>query len=76
LQELGAAVRFRTRMTDRTREIAILTVATATGSEFERYAHELIGRAAGLTETELAASRNVRHVDRLPTDADLWRLDR
>ena len=42
----------------------------------ERYAHELIGRAAGLTETELAASRNVRHVDRLPTYADLWRLDR
>lgn len=58
LQELGAAVRFRTRMTDRTREIAILTVATTTGSEFERYAHELIGHAAGLTEPELSALRD------------------
>ncbi|MEV0084877.1 carboxymuconolactone decarboxylase family protein [Saccharopolyspora sp. NPDC050642] len=54
LQELGAAVRYRTRMSARTREIAILTVAAATDSGFERYAHERIGRAAGLTEAELS----------------------
>ena len=39
LQELGSAVRYRTAMTARIREIAILTVAAATESEFERYAH-------------------------------------
>ena len=69
LQELGAAVRFRTRMSDRTREIAILTVATATGSEFERYAHELIGQAAGLTEAELSALRDGSFTSTDPTEA-------
>jgi 4-carboxymuconolactone decarboxylase len=76
LQELGAAVRFRTRMTDRTREIAILTVATATGSEFERYAHELIGQAAGLTETELAALRNGGFTSTDPTETSAYAVCR
>jgi 4-carboxymuconolactone decarboxylase len=55
LQELGSAIRYATRLTDRVREIAILAVASATGSAFEAYAHERVGRAAGLTEDELAA---------------------
>ena len=55
LQELGSAVRYRTGLTARVREIAILTVATATDCAFERYAHERVGRAAGLTDGELAA---------------------
>lgn len=60
LQDLGAAIRYRTRLSDRVREIAILCVAAQTDSAFERYAHERVGRAAGLTEAELsdlAASR-------------------
>ncbi|MDT0307535.1 carboxymuconolactone decarboxylase family protein [Streptomyces sp. DSM 44917] len=57
LQALGAAVRYRTRMSDRVREIAILAVAAATDCAFERYAHERVGRAAGLTDPELAALR-------------------
>jgi 4-carboxymuconolactone decarboxylase len=60
LQELGSALRYRSGLSDRLREIAILAVAAATGSEFERYAHERVGRAAGLTEeelTDLAARR-------------------
>ena len=76
LQELGAAVRFRTRMTDRTREIAILAVATATGSEFERYAHERIGRAAGLTGTELSALRDGAFTSADPTEATAYALCR
>lgn len=55
LQNLGTEVRFRSTLTDRCREIAILTVAAAWGSEYERYAHEDIGRAVGLTEAEIAA---------------------
>jgi 4-carboxymuconolactone decarboxylase len=58
LQRLGAAVRYETHLTDRMREIAILTVATAWRSDFERQAHEAVGRAAGLTEAELAAIRD------------------
>ena len=46
LQELGSALRHETGLSDRVREVAILTVAAATRSEFERYAHERVGRAA------------------------------
>lgn len=55
LQALGAAVRYETTMTARTRELAILVVAAHWNSAFERMAHEAVGRAAGLAEEELAA---------------------
>lgn len=55
LQELGSAIRYATSLSPRTREIAILAVAAATGSAFEAYAHERVGRAVGLTDDELAA---------------------
>lgn len=55
LQELGSAIRFSADLTDRVREIAILAVASVTNSEFERYAHERVGRAAGLSHAELDA---------------------
>ena len=54
IQELGAAVRFSTELTARTREIAILIVAARWSSAFERQAHEGVGRAIGVTEHELA----------------------
>jgi 4-carboxymuconolactone decarboxylase len=57
LQELGAAIRYRTGLSARVREIAILVVAAHWDSAFERYAHEAVGRAAGLGEDELAALR-------------------
>ena len=50
LQELGAAIRFRTGLAPRTREMAILVVAQAWDSAYERDSHELLGRDAGLTE--------------------------
>ncbi|MGW2651552.1 carboxymuconolactone decarboxylase family protein [Streptomyces sp. NPDC001393] len=53
LQELGAAIRYRTSLSPRVRELAILSVAAATSCAFEAYAHERVGRAAGLTEQEL-----------------------
>lgn len=55
LQELGSAVRYRSSLTDREREIAILQVAAATECEFEQWAHERIGQAAGVTADEVEA---------------------
>lgn len=55
LQDLGAAVRYRTSLSDRAREIAILVLAALRRSDFEWYAHERVGRRAGLTEDELGA---------------------
>ena len=55
LQELGAAIRFRTQLTPRVREMAILVVAQAWNSDYERSSHEPIGRDAGLTDPELEA---------------------
>jgi 4-carboxymuconolactone decarboxylase len=57
LQELGAAIRFRTDLTPRIRELAILVVAQAWDSAYERDSHEPIGREAGLTEPEIEALR-------------------
>ncbi|MEV2214178.1 carboxymuconolactone decarboxylase family protein [Streptomyces sp. NPDC050997] len=60
LQELGAAIRYRTGLGARQREIAILVVAQVWESAFERHAHERVGAAAGLTDHELLALREGR----------------
>jgi 4-carboxymuconolactone decarboxylase len=57
LQGLGVAIRFGTQLAARVREMAILVVAQAWDSAYERESHELIGRDAGLTETEIEALR-------------------
>ncbi len=57
LQELGAAIRFRTQLAPRIREMAILMVAQAWDSGYERASHEPIGREAGLAEPEIEALR-------------------
>jgi 4-carboxymuconolactone decarboxylase len=57
LQRVGGAIRYRSTLTARAREIATLLVAAHWDSAFEWYAHEAAGRAAGLTDAELAALR-------------------
>jgi 4-carboxymuconolactone decarboxylase len=57
LQNLGAAIRFRTKLSARVRETAILVVAQVWDSPYERSSHEMIGRDAGLTEAEIQALR-------------------
>jgi 4-carboxymuconolactone decarboxylase len=57
LQELGAAIRFRAQLAPRIREMAILMVAQAWDSGYERASHEPIGREAGLAEPEIEALR-------------------
>lgn len=58
LQAVGAAVRYRSSLSDRVREMAVLLVAAHWGSAFEREAHESVGRACGLTEEELDSLRS------------------
>ncbi|WP_375478995.1 carboxymuconolactone decarboxylase family protein [uncultured Jatrophihabitans sp.] len=67
LQEVGAAVRYASALSDRSREIAILLVAHHWGSEFEVYAHEAVGAAVGLGSDELADLRAGR-LDGLAAD--------
>jgi len=55
LQEVGAAIRYRSALSAREREIAILEVSRLRRSEFEWYAHERVGRAVGLTGDEVRA---------------------
>lgn len=57
LQELGASIRYRTDLSDRAREIAILLVAARHDSAFERESHEAIARALGFSADEIAAVR-------------------
>jgi 4-carboxymuconolactone decarboxylase len=68
MQQLGGQVRYQSTLTDRCREIAILTVAARWNSAYESYAHEDIGRAVGLTDDEicaLAAGRLIEGVDEI-----------
>lgn len=54
---LGEAIRFETTLAAREREIAILTVAVARRASFEWSAHERVGRACGLSDSDLRALR-------------------
>ncbi|MFJ9566391.1 carboxymuconolactone decarboxylase family protein [Streptomyces fuscichromogenes] len=63
LQSVGAAVRYRSSLSDRVREMAVLLVAAHWGSAFEREAHEAVGRGCGLTEEELDFLRSGRLPD-------------
>jgi len=60
LQEVGAAIRYRTGLSARTREIAILTVAASWDCAFERESHESVGLAVGLTPDEMYQIRSGR----------------
>jgi len=55
IQKLGGIILYRGSLSARAREIAILCVAAHHKSEFERSAHEAIGRSAGITDAEMAA---------------------
>ena len=63
LQGVGAAVRYRSVLSDRVRELSILAVAAHWDSEFERYSHVPLARHVGLTEGEVAALLAGEEVD-------------
>ena len=68
MQQVGAKIRFGTALTGRERELAILTVAGALSSEFERLAHVPAARALGLTEPQIDAALAGRAADGLSAD--------
>jgi 4-carboxymuconolactone decarboxylase len=53
LQAVGAAVRYRSVLPDRVRELAVLAVAAHWDSDFELYAHRPLARQVGLTDAEV-----------------------
>ena len=61
-------------MTTVCREIAILTVAAATGSDFERFAHERVARAVGLTDDEITDLADGRFAPSDEREAAAYRL--
>ena len=77
MQQVGAKIRFGTALTGRERELAILTVAGALSSEFERLAHVPAARALGLTEPQIDAALAGQAADGLsPDEAIVGRLAR
>lgn len=63
LQHLGVAIRYRGRLSDRSREIAILAVAAHWECEFEQRAHEPIAAQLGLSRFQLDALQAGRDVE-------------
>ncbi len=58
VQDVGRRIRYDGALSGREREIAILELAALRTSAFEWYAHERLGRHAGLTEDEIVALRD------------------
>jgi 4-carboxymuconolactone decarboxylase len=68
MQQVGAKIRFGTALSGRERELAILTVAGALDSEFERLAHVPAARSLGLTQAQIDAALAGRTADDLSAD--------
>lgn len=65
LTDLGQAILLQSELDPRLREVAILAVARACDSEYERLQHENICRAIGMNEEEIraAADQNPEALD-------------
>jgi len=70
LTDLGQAILLHAELDPRLREIAILAVARATGSTYERVQHEQVGRAVGVSDADIEAA-SVGDLDALDSDARL-----
>lgn len=76
LQELGVMLRYRTSLSPREREIAILAVAATTRSSFELYAHGLVGQSVGLSEDEVNGLTNGSFSSAAPREEMAFRICR
>lgn len=70
LVDLGRSILLESELDPRLRELAILAVAHATGSNYERVQHEHISRALEIPERELEAIA-IGHYDELDPEARL-----
>lgn len=68
LQNVGSALRYGTDLPDRVREIAILVVAARLESEFERYVHEPLAIALGVSDDELTDIAAANYSALVPDD--------
>jgi 4-carboxymuconolactone decarboxylase len=73
VQQLGAAIRFRSVLEGRLRELAILQLAWLTRCEYEWSAHEAQARGYGIPEIEIEAVRNDEPFARFPPRDQLVR---
>lgn len=73
IQELGAALRFGSKLADRQREIVILTVAESEQCNFEWHGHAEAARRAGLSDDELEALRTGAPAPSLSADEQVVR---
>lgn len=63
LVELGRSILLESELDNRLRELAILAVAHATASDYERFQHEALSRALEIPESELEAIAAGRYED-------------
>lgn len=68
IQEVGVVIRFKGRLLNADRELAILATAGAVGCDYEWLYHAPIAEAAGVEKPLITATR----VEDLPTDLDNW----
>lgn len=71
VQQLGAALRFGTRLSDRERELTILMVAAHERCDYEWHGHVDLGRRAGLTDEQLEAVSRCQEVHGLGAEESL-----
>ncbi|MBA2631340.1 MAG: carboxymuconolactone decarboxylase family protein [Thermoleophilaceae bacterium] len=70
LTDLGQAILLHGELDPHLRQIAILTVARATGSEYERAQHEQVSRMVGVSDSAIAAA-SAGDLDALDSDSRL-----
>lgn len=73
VSELGTALRYRSVLPDRMREVAICEVAASCRSEFEWFAHAAIARSLDISEADLEAIANGSATAGLSSDEELAR---
>lgn len=73
ISELGVALRYRSVLPSRMREVAICEVAASCKSEFEWFAHAAIARSLDISDEDLDALANGRLTAGLSPDEELAR---